>query len=414
GWDAARPAVFLETAGSLRQRQTAGREAGVSQETTDNRSANELFSVTDDGLYYTPDNGDCFRVSDKLEVPALARDEESNSWSPVILFKDMDGCQRKEIIPRRLFLGDGMDGPKQLADLGLYIEPYSAALNRLKLYVAGQRPKRRARLVSATGWHEGAYLFPEVSIGKTIEDLVYRGSKRALNTFNTRGSLKQWQEQIARHANNNWRLMFTLSAALAGPLLHQLGAASFAIHWTGDSSIGKSGALAAAGSVWGNPHGVVHSWRSTDNSLEYVAAQHNDGLLILDELKEVDPKQAGTIAYMLSNAKGKNRAHHAGGLREAITWRIVMLSSGELGLADHMASTGQKAHAGQAVRFIELPANAGAGYGMWNDPGELGSGRGFTDHLKQATSKYHGTAARAFIQALIDNLPDALEKSDQI
>jgi putative DNA primase/helicase len=201
-----------------------------------------------------------------------------------------------------------MDGPKQLADLGLYIEPYSPALNRLKLYVAGQHPKKRARLVGTTGWHQGAYLFPEVTIGKTDKDLVYRGSKRALNTFNTRGSLKQWQEQIARHPNNNWRLMFTLSAALARPLLQQLGAASFAIHWTGDSSIGKSGTLAAAGSVWGNPHGVAHSWRSTDNSLEYVAAQHNDGLLILDELKEVDPKQAGAIAYMLSNAKGKNRA----------------------------------------------------------------------------------------------------------
>jgi hypothetical protein len=44
----------------------------------------------------------------------------------------------------------------------------------------------------------------------------------------------------------------------------------------------------------------------------------------------------------------------------------------------------------------------------------LGSGRGFTDHIKQATSKYHGTAARAFIQAPIKNLPDALGKADEI
>ena len=413
GWNAERMAGFMRKAGSLQQVKSAVKNS-VSRETTDNRKTEDRFSVNDSGLFYTPENGDIIRIADKLEVPALARDEESSGWSPVLAFKDMDGHQRKEIIPRKLFLGDGMDGPKQLADLGLYIEPASSALNRLKLYVAGQRPKKRARLVGATGWHHGAYLFPDHTIGATKEELIYRGSRRSHGIFTTSGTLEQWKEQVASLANNNRRLMFTISAALAGVLLHQRGAASFAIHWTGDSSIGKSGALAAGGSVWGHPQGVVHSWRSTDNSLEYVAAQHNDGLLILDELKEVDPKQAGAIAYMLSNAKGKNRAHHSGGLREAITWRIVMLSSGELGLADHMSSIGQKAHAGQAVRFIELSADAGVGHGMWDDPSRLGDGRSFTDHIKQAATKYHGAAAQAFIGALIKELPGALDQAQQI
>jgi len=272
--------------------------------------------------------------------------------------------------------------------------------------VAGSRPPKRTRLVDSTGWHGSAYLHPEGAIGDSEETLICRGNKRALGVFAAKGRLSDWQARIAALAPGNSRLIFSLSVGFSGPLINPCGAPSFAFHWVGDSSEGKSGSLAAAGSIWGNPSDSVHSWRHTDNALEYTAAQHNDGLLILDELKEVDPKQAGAIAYMLSNSKGKGRAHHAGGLREALTWRIAMLSSGELALADHLASAGQKAHAGQSVRFIELPSNGRAGLGMWNELHGLSDGRTFTDTLKAHAAKYHGTAGRAFVAALIDRLPE--------
>lgn len=408
GWDVARMLDFMARPDALLEAKTT---PAADAPPPDPPAQDARFLVADAGLYFIEPGKDGaapreVRIADRLEVPALARDEDGAGWSPVLVFRDMDGTRRTEIIPRRLFLGDGMDGPKQLADLGLFIEPGRQALDRLKAYIASARPEKRARLVDATGWHGGAYLFPDGALGETDETLIYQGSKRALGVFTPRGKLRDWQDHIAALAVGNGRLMFTLSVAFTGPLLKPCGAASCAFHWTGDSSLGKSGSLHAAGSVWGHPQGAVHSWRSTDNSLEYVAAQHNDGLLILDELKEVDPKQAGAIAYMLGNSKGKNRAHHAGGLREAIAWRIAMLSSGELGLADHLASAGQKSHAGQAVRFIELPADAGAGLGMWNTLHHLADGRAFTDALKTAAAKTHGTAGRAFIAALIEHLGD--------
>ena len=412
GWDAARMAVFIALPDTLLDAKTTRPPADI-QDFPDTPLTTDAgrFTIAKSKLYMhkTSPAGETRRVrlSDPLQVPALARDEEGGGWAPVLEFKDRDGMKRQEIIPFRLFLGDGADGIKQLADCGLAIEPGREAIDGLKQYIASARPDKRARLVDATGWHGGAYLFPDGALGDTAETLIYRGSKRALGVFTPRGKLKDWQEQIAALAVDNPRLMFTLSTAFVGPLLKPCGGASSAFHWTGDSSLGKSGALHAADSVWGNPAGTVNSWRSTDNSLEYVAAQFNDGLLILDEIKEVDPKQAGAISYMLGNSKGKNRAHHAGGLREAITWRIAMLSSGEIGLADHLASAGQKAHAGQAVRFIELPADAGPGfYGMWNTLHHLPDGRGFTDHLKAAAAKYYGTAGRAFISSLIEHLPD--------
>ena len=414
GWDVARLAEFMARPDALLDTKApapaADRPATNGADASEPATASERFTVTATGLFMNKPNRDGtpreVRLSDFLDVPALARDEEGGGWAPVLEFRDRDGHRRQEIIPFRQFLGDGSDGVKMLADCGLAIEPGRDGIDGLKQYIASARPEKRARLMDATGWHGGAYLFPDRQIGDAAETLIYRGSKKALGVFTPRGKLVDWQGQIAALAVGNPRLMFTLCAAFVGPLLKPCDGASTAFHWWGDSSLGKSGSLHAGGSVWGAPAVTVHSWRSTDNSLEYVAAQHNDGLLILDELKEVDPKQAGAIAYMLSNAKGKNRAHHAGGLREAITWRIAMLSSGELGLADHLASAGQKSHAGQAVRFVELPADAGAGLGMWNELHHLADGRSFTDHLKTAAARYYGTAGRAFVAALAANLPD--------
>jgi uncharacterized protein (DUF927 family) len=390
---------------------TIAEDAEVAQPETEVRQANGPYLLDDDlGLFCIENGKDNkvyqTRICAPVKVPALARDAEGGAWSPVIEFRDRDGQQRREVIPFRQFVGDGHDGVKQLADIGLEIVSGRQALDRLKAYILGAQPDRRARLVDQTGWNGRAFLLPEGGIGETDETLLFRGNRRALNVYATKGSLTDWQSYIAHPARENPRLMFTLCAGFAGPFLKILGMQGAAFHFVGDSSTGKSGALAAAGSIWGSTEAQVHSWRSTSNALEYVAAQHNDALLILDELREVDPKEAGAITYMLSNAKGKGRAHHAGGLRESTVWRIVMLSSGELGLSDHLASAGQRHFAGQEVRFIEIESDAGAGLGMWNVV--IRDGKTFTDNLKKFANRHYGTAGRVFLAELvkcIDSVP---------
>jgi putative DNA primase/helicase len=107
-------------------------------------------------------------------------------------------------------------------------------------------------------------------------------------------------------------------------------------HFRGDSSSGKTTALKVAASVYGGAS-YLQRWRTTDNALEAIAAQHCDGLLILDELAQVDPKTAGECAYMLANEQSKARATRTGTPRARLSWRLLFLSAGELGLADHMA-----------------------------------------------------------------------------
>jgi putative DNA primase/helicase len=134
-----------------------------------------------------------------------------------------------------------------------------------------------------------------------------------------------------------------------------------AFTFRGDSSSGKTTALRLAASVYGGPS-YMQRWRTTDNALEAIAAQHCDSLLILDELAQVEGKVAGECAYMLANEQSKARATRNGAPRARLSWRLLFLSAGELGLADHMAEGMKRTRTGQEVRMADIPADAGAGW----------------------------------------------------
>ena len=166
--------------------------------------------------------------------------------------------------------------------------------------------------------------------------------------------------------------MLSVCAALAPPLLDLVEAESGGMHLRGSSSIGKTTALRVAGSVWGGggAHGYIRSWRATDNGLEGVALAHCDALLCLDELSQVAPQAAAEVAYMLANGQGKARAGRTGAARSAKAWRVLFLSTGEIGLADKIGEdprSRKRLMAGQEVRVIDLPADAGAGLGLFEE-----------------------------------------------
>lgn len=124
----------------------------------------------------------------------------------------------------------------------------------------------------------------------------------------------------------------------------------------GGSSCGKTTACHVAASVWGDKS-HVRSWRATDNALEGMAALHNDNLLVLDEVGQIKARALDESVYMLANGSGKARAGRDGGLRKQYRWQTIILSSGELGLADKLAEDGRKARAGQDVRFAGIPVD---------------------------------------------------------
>ncbi len=163
----------------------------------------------------------------------------------------------------------------------------------------------RARCVDKLGWHENLFVIASQTIGHSSEKIVFQNSHTVESAMSVSGTVEDWQASIGRLASGNSRLIFAISAAFAPALVKIVGEDLGGFHFRGDSSSGKSTALKVAASVWGNPHVYCRLWRSTTNGLEGLTALHNDGLLILDELSQMEPKEAGEAAYLLANGQGK-------------------------------------------------------------------------------------------------------------
>lgn len=169
------------------------------------------------------------------------------------------------------------------------------------------------------------------------------------------------------------------------------------------SSSGKSTALKVAASVWGNPQAYCRLWRSTTNGLEGLAALHNDGLLILDELSQMELKEAGEAAYLLANGQGKTRALRHGTVKQSSRWSLFFLSAGEESLMTLMARAGQKPNAGQEIQLADIEADAGFHMGIFEKIHNQVSPATMALSLKEYSSKYFGAVGMAWLQKVVAN-----------
>lgn len=177
---------------------------------------------------------------------------------------------------------------------------------------------------------------------------------------------------------------------------------------TGASKDGKSTVLLVAASVCGAPE-HRRTWRSTDNGTEFVAAATSDAVLILDELKQCPPIIASEIIYMLANDQGKTRAAKVGGLRDSARWRLLALSAGEISITAHMAAANLKPHAGQLVRFAEVPSDAGAGHGAFEALHGRDDHLVFAKDLIARANKLHGAPFLEYLERLARDVPGVME-----
>lgn len=352
-----------------------------------------------------------------FQLAASARDEDGLDWSLVLDFRDPDGRAKREIIGKAELAGDAVDVRRRLMGAGLPIATGRAARERLQSLLASIVSTERARLVSSTGWKSGIYVLPHRSIGAAdvTESVIFRG--RAGGTYHGEaGSYEDWRRLVAAPMAGNAIGVFAMSAAFAGPLMRDLSTEGGGFHLRGGSSTAKTTVLRVAGSVCGGggPMGFLQSWRNTDNALEAVALAHNDGLLALDELRALSPEAAGAAAYALATGATKGRLRADAELRARPSWRVMILSTGELSLSDLIRLTRgrDKTYAGQELRLIDLAVDmavtgpGGKSMGAWQTIHDAATPADFSDAVKDASGRHYGHALPMFIERYLSRLPE--------
>lgn len=213
-----------------------------------------------------------------------------------------------------------------------------------------------------------------------------------------KGSLADWQTNVAGPCIGNNLLTFAASMGFAAPVLELLGQPSGGFHIVGETSKGKTTALEAAASVWGCRY---VSWKTTDNEMENVAEHHNHILLTLDELSQVPPEQAAKIAYMLGNEQGKGRMGKDGISQRKRYWRLLFLSTGEITLSDVLANFGEVTKGGADVRMVNLAVDAGADMGIFENIHGTDNPANFSKQLVAQAKKF-ARQGRAGVGGMVD------------
>lgn len=366
------------------------------------------------GLYFLPqpkpeaDPPDPVWITAPFEVVGEANNGEGCDWGLVLRWRDRDGRLHQWSVPKHLVHEQGNAIAAELERAGLACAVSAQAHSLLKRFINSVSTSRRLRCVDRIGWHDhnGKPVFiltGNEAYGPAAEDVILQTECLSTDTvYCAAGTLDDWQREVARYAVGNDRLALVISASFAGPLLDLAGEPSGGVHLFGKSQSGKSTALYAAGSVWGrgDSEGQVKHWRATANGLEGVAAETCDTVLILDEIGQATAREIGDVVYMLANGSGKSRAGRNGQARKRRTWRVLFLSTGEVTLAAKMAEAGARARAGQEVRLVDVPADAGARMGMFRELHGMPGAGALARHLRDAARTCYGTAGRAFLNRL--------------
>lgn len=349
-------------------------------------------------------------VCSPLKVCGLTRDSKTSDWGRMVQFRDPDGNEKTLILPMQEFASGGTAVLKRLLSHGLVFMPSRVGRDYLVEYLMRSMPEARVTHTTKPGWVGKSFALPGVSFGP---EKIHCDLGEVNHRYVVAGCSKSWREAAAL-ARGNSRLLFAISAAFAGPLVGPLDLEGGGFHLVGKAGDGKTTALFFAGSVWGGGDtklGYLRSWNGSTAGHEGVAVLANDTFLVLDEIGEADPGLIGQIAYMHRNGSGKNRADMTGRLMASASFCCFTMSTGEKTVAQAIAdnSRGLKPMAGQLIRLLDLPADAGAGMGIFENLHDFKNARALALHLRAIALHHHGHAARQFLTKLTADLDDARE-----
>lgn len=309
----------------------------------------------------------------------------------------------------KLLLKKGLSVPHLKTD-------YTYALN---FYLNNFEPKDKAIGVSMTGWqNKKSYILPflnesrntyKVNNEDNTTEYILQQKGIISRELQKKGTLDEWKRTIGKVTRGNHLHCFSIMAALTAPILKLMNEEGGFFHFVGTSSIGKSSILQVAMSVWGNTE--MGTFRATDNNLEGICKEANDGTIFLDEMSECEADALSRIVYMVANGVTKGRADKSGNARAITHFKVLALSSGEKGIEEKLAEKKIQTKAGQLIRMAELDADRGKGLATFDllnvnpDTKEkFQSGAEQAEYLKHHARENCGVVINAFLTHLVKDL----------
>lgn len=198
---------------------------------------------------------------------------------------------------------------------------------------------QKADATSTFGWQPGRRFIPGREQGIVLD--IDPSQKGMATAYCRNGDMEHWIRTMAPHRERD-KFRFILAASFAAPLLRILKQRIFFVYNWGGSKGGKTAALKAALSAWGDPDRLMVNFNATQVGLERTASFYCDLPLGIDERQLAGKNQESLekTIYMIASGTGKIRGSKGGGLQAIHQWRTVALATGEEPLSTETSQTG--------------------------------------------------------------------------
>ena len=320
---------------------------------------------------------------EKIEIAFLRTGRKGKGW-------------KKAILPRSTIFTT--KGTGILTDLGCMITSENAkqVIRFLSaLEVENDDVIEWVESTSTFGWQPGRRFIPGVGDDIILDIDQAQGALAA--AYKKNGSFEEWKKIMGQYRERN-KFRFILAAAFAAPILKILHQRTFFVYNWGDARCGKTAALKAALSVWGEPDGLMMNFNTTQVGLERTASFFSDLPLGIDERQAAGSGAYGqsrieNIVYMIGEGKGKTRGAKDGGVQKVNRWRTIAIATGEEPMTTGTSQTGVST---RVLEICQGPFETEQEAGQMHQDSAANCGWAGPEFIKHLTSIQEGELVQKF------------------
>tara|TARA_R110002020_G_scaffold79165_4_gene198662 strand:- start:4951 stop:7785 length:2835 start_codon:yes stop_codon:yes gene_type:complete len=323
-----------------------------------------FFRGKNGGIYYMPpeEEAETIRVYEHdLYVLKRMRDPILRDVIVMKLHMPRDGV--KEFVVSNAQIMDKNELRKKLASEGVIcgLKKFNLLLEYIHIVIKELQYERSAeKMRSQFGWvdNNSKFIIGDREISR---DGVYHSPPSSITTamadhMQPKGTLEKWKEVFALYGKPGLEPhAFAALTAFGSPLLKFLGQNGAIINLIHPSSgTGKTTVLHMCNSVMGNPEGLCANWSDTLNAKLMRLGIYNNIAFPVDEMTNTEPRDFSTLAYSMSQGRGKDRLKSQGNeLRTNLTsWQSISLCSSNASFYEKMGAA-KDSPDGELMRLLE-------------------------------------------------------------
>jgi len=226
-----------------------------------------------------------------------------------------------------------------------------------------------------------------------------------LPSFEPRGDIEEWKSMLNFYNKDGFQLhQFVIGASFGSALMELSSINCAGIHLYGKSGVGKTTAMEAGLSLWGNPKNLLTSQNDTHNTRMHRGEIYHSLPLYMDELTNARAWELSDIVYQLTSGKQRGRMSSGSNTERyrGEPWKLLAVTSANASMWEKIS--GAKAMpTAEAQRMLEVNVPK-----MELPPKEQ------TDALQHKVANNYGLAAEQYIQYVIRNLDEVKKLINQV